>query len=587
MFKDYRILLVLAFAAVVTFGMSLFKEMNPEFARHQKDYYKQLGVEDFSVEIKQVNVKAPGGGMVVDRCQSCHIGASNPDAAGFELPLSTHPSIVSGAEKDPHEFGKIGCVVCHDGNGRALKEHDAHGEYHGWPAPLLEGKVAQASCNRCHAMEAGSLAGAELYEQGRTLFLEKACWGCHTIAGISSASQAPELTDAGGKFTFEYLIESLVEPSANIANSKMPKFDWVHDEHMVEALATYLKGQQKDRLRSENSAPIGYTKPEVKLARISEPSIAAGRSLFAGAPFEGSIAKGGCVNCHSFRNGDGVLSGGSVGPELTYAVRARGREYVTDHIRNPRMHVADSIMPIFRDYNDAEVESLVAFLATLNYKPKGNTSGAQLFDTFCVSCHGKDLDGRGQVSGMLDPLPRDFSKHQFVSSYESRFVDSIREGVKGTAMPAWKEILSDAEIAKLIVFIKEQSLKDAKTFKRIDVELPVPGDLERLDYKEKGISLVTGDPGKGIESFQKFCTSCHGKLANGKGPNAYLLEHPLPRNLLNKEFLNQTAVSDERLYQSILLGVAGTPMPAHDHLTDQTILDIIAFVRANTTEESK
>ena len=61
----------------------------------------------------------------------------------------------------------------------------------------------------------------------------------------------------------------------------------------------------------------------------------------------------------------------------------------------------------------------------------------------------------------------------------------------------------------------------------------------------------------------------------------------MPRNLINKEFMNQASVSDERLYESILLGVAGTPMPAHDHLSDQTILDIIAFIRANTTEEAK
>jgi len=447
--------------------------------------------------------------------------------------------------------------------------------------------VAQANCNRCHAMESGSLAGAELYEEGRSLFLEKACWGCHTIAGISSASQAPELTDAGGKFTYEYLIESMVEPSANIDNSKMPKFDWIHDEHTVAALATYLKGQQKDRLRSSASAPIGYTKPEVRLAKISEPSEEAGQSLFAGVPFEGSMAKGGCINCHAFRSADGVLAGGSVGPELTYAVRTRGREYVQDHIRNSRMHVADSVMPVFKDYSDAEVESLVEYLATFDYKPIKDTPGHQLFDLFCVSCHGENMDGRGVVAGMLDPLPRDFSKHQFVSAYETRFVDSIRDGVKGTAMPTWKNILSDEDIDKLVAYIKEQSLKDTKKFTRMEVKLPQAGDLERLDYKGKGVELVAGDPGKGFESFQKFCTSCHGKLANGKGPNAYLLEHPLPRNLLNREFLNQVALDDERLYQSILLGVAGTPMPAHDHLKDQTLLDVIAFIRENTTEESE
>jgi len=587
MIKDYRILLVLAFAGLVFFGMSMFKALDQDYVGHQKEYYKLLN-EDFSgAEIKQVNINPPGGGMVVDRCQSCHVGVSNPDAAGFAEPLTTHPSIVAGAGNDPHEFGKIGCVVCHDGNGRALEIHDAHGEYHGWPAPLLAGKLAQANCNRCHAMESGSLAGAELYEKGRTLFLEKACWGCHTIAGISSSSQAPELTDAGGKFTYEYLVESMLVPSANIDNSKMPTFSWIHDEETVAALATYLKGQQKTRLRTSDSAPIGYIKPASELARITEPSVEAGRSLFAGTPFKGSVAKGGCVNCHAFRTNDGDLAGGNIGPELTWTIQNRGRTFVKDHIVNARLHVADSIMPTFKDYNDAELESIVAFLETLDYTLAENADGQQLFDTYCVACHGENLDGHGDVAAMLDPLPRDFSKHQFVASYETRFKDSIRDGVAGTAMPPWKNVLSDGEIDTLVNFIKEKSLTDEKAFTRLVVTLPKVGSPERLDYKEKGIALVDGDPDKGLESFQKFCTSCHGKLANGKGPNAYLLEHPLPRNLINKEFLNQIAVDDDRLYQSILLGVAGTPMPAHDHLTDQTILDIIAFIRANTIEESK
>lgn len=583
MIKDYRILFVLALAGFVFFAMSMKKAFDQDFVSHQKAYYEALGEEFPGAEIKQVNVKTPGA-IMVDRCQSCHIGASNPEAAGFEQPIAAHPPIVSGIEDDPHAFSQIGCTVCHDGNGRALEIHDAHGEYHGWPAPLLTGEIAQANCNRCHAMEAGSLAGAELYEKGRTLFLEKACWGCHTIAGISSSSQAPELTDAGGKFTYDYLVESMLEPSANIDNSKMPTFDWVHDEETVAAIATYLKGQQKDRLRSADSAPLGYIKPASELARIDTPSVAAGRSLFAGAPFEGSVAKGGCINCHAIRNSDGDLAGGVIGPELTWSMRSRGRTYVKDHIVNSRLHVADSIMPTFKDYNDAELESLVSYLSTLDYK-LGESDGRKLYDTYCMSCHGEDMNGRGKIAAMLDPLPRDFSKPQFVASYEERFKDSIRDGVKGTAMPAWKAIMSDQQIETLIGFIKEKSLVNApKNFVRMEVKLPKIGDPERRDYKEKGLLIETGNPEKGHEAFQRACTSCHGKLANGKGPNAYALEHPLPRNLINKEFLNQVAVSDERLYQSILLGVAGTPMPSHDHLKDQTILDIIAFIRANTEE---
>ena len=434
-------------------------------------------------------------------------------------------------------------------------------------------------------MESGSLAGAEVYEHGRELFLEKACWGCHTIAGISTSSQAPELTDAGGKFSYEYLVESMVDPKANDVNSKMPRFDWVDDEETVAAIATYLKGQQKNRLRSADSAPIGYIKPESELARITEPSVEAGRSLFAGVPYEGSIAKGGCINCHAFRNSDGDLAGGNIGPELTWSIRNRGKEYVKEHIINSRSHAPDSIMPTFKDYSDAELESLILYLSTFDFKLGAKTEGQKLYDTYCISCHGEDLNGQGRVSAMLDPYPRNFNKYQFVAAYEERFKDSILNGVAGSAMPAWKNVLSEEEIETLIQFIQDKSLENApKNFVRIEAPLPKPGDPERKDYKEKGLVLVPGDPDKGYDAFQRHCASCHGKLANGKGPEAYLLGHALPRNLINNEFFNQDGISDERLYQSILLGVAGAPMPSHDHLTDQTIIDLIAFIRLNTKD---
>ena len=583
MIKDYKILVLLALMGFVFFALSMKKSLDMDHVGYQKAYYEALETEFPGPEIKQVNVKTPAG-TIIDRCQSCHIGASNPKAAGFEMPLTAHPPIVPGAEKDPHDFNKIGCAVCHDGSSRDLDMHLAHGEAHGWPAPLLAGTVAQANCNRCHAMEGGHLPGAEVYELGRELFLEKACWGCHTIQGISTSSQAPELTDAGGKFSYEYLKESIVEPKANDKYSKMPAFDWRHDEETVHAIATYLKGQQKDRLRSEESTPIGYTKPEAEEARITEPSVEAGRALFAGVRYEGSIARGGCINCHSFRTTEGDVAGGNIGPELTWTIRNRGKKYVKEHIVNSRSHAPDSIMPTFKDYNEEELASLVSYLSTFDYELGETPDGKVLYETYCISCHGEELDGKGRVASLLDPLPRAF-KQQFVSSYEERFKDSIRNGVAGTAMPPWKNTMSDEQIDALIGYIEQKTLTgEADTYVRIDAKLPKIGDPERLDPKGKGKLIVAGDPERGMEYFQKYCTSCHGKLANGKGPNAYNLEHPLPRNLLNKEFLHQASVTDERLYQSILLGVAGTPMPAHDFLKDQSIIDIISFIRANSKE---
>jgi len=584
MIKDYRLLLVLTVVAVAAFGLSLMREARPEYAKLQKAYYKELGVDDYSIEIKQINVKTPSG-VMVDRCMSCHIGAMNPDASGLEPALRTHSRIAGGTGKDPHDFTKTGCAVCHEGNGRALAKKDAHGELHGWIKPQLAGELAQASCSKCHDMAGKELPGAELYEKGRQLFVQKACWGCHTIDGVSTGTSAPELTDAGAKFTYDYLVESMLDPTANTDVSLMPRFNWVDDFDKVKALAVYLKGQRKDQLRDAQSAPIGFKGAKVEYAVIDHPTIEAGKAIFLGWKLDGKVVKGGCVSCHSYRDDGGVLTGGLVCPELTYVAKARSKKYIEEHIRNSRQHVMDSIMPLFKDFTVTEVQSVIAFLADLKYQPPGKLSGKHLFETYCILCHGEKLDGRGQVSAMLDPLPRDLSRHQFIASYEERFKESIKNGVVGTAMAAWKDVLGEEEINKLIGYITEQSKADAKKFVRYDVALPKPGDPERRDYRGRNMALTTGDAERGKAAFQKFCASCHGKLANGKGPNAYGLEHPLPRNLINRQFLNQPAVTDERLYRSILLGVPGTPMPSHDHLTDQTILDAIAFIRGNTEEQ--
>ena len=148
----------------------------------------------------------------------------------------------------------------------------------------------------------------------------------------------------------------------------MPKFDWVYDDEVVSALATYLKGQQVSKLRSSDSSPIGYVKPKSIENRITSPSVEAGRALFAGVTYKGSTSRGGCINCHAWRNSDGDITGGHIGPELTWSIRNRGKKYVREHIINSRMHAPDSIMPSFKEYNDAELDSLVMYLSTFSYK---------------------------------------------------------------------------------------------------------------------------------------------------------------------------------------------------------------------------
>lgn len=136
MLKDYAILAVTSVAVFLALAFSVAKDIVPEYAKYQKKYYELNKMPDVPVAINQINVKI-GDSVLIDRCTTCHVGASDPKAAKYDLVMRTHPNIVPGTKKDPHNYNELGCVACHDGNGRALSTEDAHGKFHDWYAPFL------------------------------------------------------------------------------------------------------------------------------------------------------------------------------------------------------------------------------------------------------------------------------------------------------------------------------------------------------------------------------------------------------------------------------------------------------------------
>ena len=83
---------------------------------------------------------------------------------------------------------------------------------------------------------------------------------------------------------------------------------------------------------------------------------------------------------------------------------------------------------------------------------------------------------------------------------------------------------------------------------------------------------------RGEAIFLDRCWGCHGKKADGHGPNAVDI-WPRPRNLRNKPFV--TAASYARLHESIKYGVQGSAMPAAGfdfNLDDKSIGDVINYI---------
>jgi mono/diheme cytochrome c family protein len=76
--------------------------------------------------------------------------------------------------------------------------------------------------------------------------------------------------------------------------------------------------------------------------------------------------------------------------------------------------------------------------------PAARERGQALFREHCALCHGERADGVGQRARWLSVRPPAFSSPIWRSGATPRRVYfAIREGVRGTPMPAWRGLSTD------------------------------------------------------------------------------------------------------------------------------------------------
>ncbi|MFQ5894679.1 MAG: c-type cytochrome [Nitrospinota bacterium] len=90
-------------------------------------------------------------------------------------------------------------------------------------------------------------------------------------------------------------------------------------------------------------------------------------------------------------------------------------------------------------------------------------AGAKVYYRNCVLCHGDELDGKGLFAPALDLKPADFADPETIGQlHESYLFWRIREGGQGlpgesqpwnSAMPAWKDALSEEEVWQVVMFL--------------------------------------------------------------------------------------------------------------------------------------
>lgn len=209
--------------------------------------------------------------------------------------------------------------------------------------------------------------------------------------------------------------------------------------------------------------------------------------------------------------------------------------------------------------------------------------GKEFFDRYCSGCHGERGNGKGPAAPFLDPKPRDFTRGTFKFRStpsnslptDADLVRSIREGVHGTAMPAWKT-LPDVEVKAIVAYLKTFS-------KRFSREKPAP----TLAFPGAPLDLDTpARVARGRLVWEELkCAFCHGDGGKGDGPSASKLVDSEGNPILPFDFTRKEpkgGSTPEDLYRTFMTGLAGTPMPDFAETTrdDPQRWDLVAYVRS-------
>ncbi len=107
---------------------------------------------------------------------------------------------------------------------------------------------------------------------------------------------------------------------------------------------------------------------------------------------------------------------------------------------------------------------LVPAVSALTAEPPENSQvrkGRRLYNQYCIPCHGREGDGRGDraKTERLDPAPRDHTNGSYMNMLpDMRLFMVIKFGGRAMnlsqIMPQWGHLLSDEEIVSVIRYVR-------------------------------------------------------------------------------------------------------------------------------------
>lgn len=80
-------------------------------------------------------------------------------------------------------------------------------------------------------------------------------------------------------------------------------------------------------------------------------------------------------------------------------------------------------------------------------------AGKRIFSANCISCHGKNGNGKGPLAVGLSPPPADFTDPDFWNGKTDSFLIHVIQNGLGS-MPSWSDSLTPQNIEDVLSYIK-------------------------------------------------------------------------------------------------------------------------------------
>ena len=234
--------------------------------------------------------------------------------------------------------------------------------------------------------------------------------------------------------------------------------------------------------------------------------------------------------------------------------------------------------------------------------------GKKVYFKRCVWCHGVEGGGDGPSADRLFTRPRNFIQGTFKIRVtdsgelpmDINLINTVKNGLQGSAMPAWGEFLAEDEILSVVQFVK--SLVQDREWDDEDEEVNNviteisadngKGPLGDAPWGSTSGPYHLGVPQEHIDAGKELfiknkCFECHGGEGRGDGNPTMKDDWGFPivaanwQQCWNFRGARRDAYNPFVIARTISTGLNGTPMPNfREQLTGPERWQVAAFVNS-------